>query len=179
MPIATPQDIIIRAMKAINALAAGETPAGEDTQDGLDVLNSMIRSWNAEGTAIYGELISAFNLVNGTQTYTYGYRRSLQCNPSAEDHESKRHPDLGKPRSKNSRRHHHLSRMGGYFNSGPASNTYPSVLYPDMAFPLMTLYLWGVPGSNLQLELYTWQQLQIFAALSDSASVCRRNMKEP
>jgi hypothetical protein len=43
----------------------------------------------------------------------------------------------------------------------------PQKLYNDGSFPNSNLYLWGQPSAGLQLELYTWQLLSGYVALTD------------
>lgn len=169
--MSTALDLVSRSAKSFNGLALGETMDGNEAQEALLMLNSMLALWQAEDLMPYGELISTFNLVNGTQTYTYGTGGVFNATRPQKITAANIILTSVSPAQRIPVDIINYQQWADISIQAQPSNTYPSVLYPDMAFPLMTLYLWGVPGSNLQLELFTWQQLQNFAALSDSFSM--------
>lgn len=70
--MATPLDIITRAMKDIGALAAGEAPSADEAQDGLDLLNDMIDQWSNESMMVFYRTEIVFNTVQNTVQYTLG-----------------------------------------------------------------------------------------------------------
>jgi hypothetical protein len=165
--MSTGLDLVTRSVKSFNGLGVGETMDGTEAQEALVTMNSMLASWQADGLMPWGELISAFNLVNGTVSYTYGTGGVFNAARPQKINKANlivttQSPVLRIPLDVLSYQEFaeiQLQALPG---------TYPSGIYPDWAFPLMTVYLAGTPGSDLQLELYTWQQLQNFAALSDS-----------
>lgn len=64
--------LIERAMQKIGTIAANETLAAEEANDGLDALNDVLETWSVEGLAVYGNLPEAFATVAGQSAYTYG-----------------------------------------------------------------------------------------------------------
>lgn len=70
--MATPFDIITRALKDIGALAAGEVPTADEAQDGLDMLNDMIDQWSNESMMVFYRTEIVFNTVQNTVQYTLG-----------------------------------------------------------------------------------------------------------
>ena len=70
--MATPRDIITRAMKDIGALAAGEVPTADEAQDGLDLFNDMIDQWSNESMMVFYRTEIVFNTVQNTVQYTLG-----------------------------------------------------------------------------------------------------------
>lgn len=47
--MSTATEIATKALKRINVIGAGETPAAPDLADSIDALNAMIASWEADG----------------------------------------------------------------------------------------------------------------------------------
>lgn len=70
--MATPYDIITRAMKDIGALAAGETPTADEAQDGLDMLNDMLAQWSNENMMVIYKTEIIFPVVQNQVQYTIG-----------------------------------------------------------------------------------------------------------
>lgn len=67
-----PIDIISRALKDIGALAAGETPSPEASQDAFDMLNDMLDQWSNEGMMVYYKTEIIFTTTNNQTQYTIG-----------------------------------------------------------------------------------------------------------
>jgi hypothetical protein len=70
--MATPFDIVTRALKDIGALAAGEVPTAAEAQDGLDMLNDMIDQWSNESMMVFYRTEIVFNTTQNTVQYTLG-----------------------------------------------------------------------------------------------------------
>jgi hypothetical protein len=67
------RDQIIRgALRAINVIAAGETPSSEDMQDGAEALNLMVKSWQTEGVYLWTHTEATLFLAYGTSSYSVG-----------------------------------------------------------------------------------------------------------
>ena len=67
----TAQELIKAALRAINAIATGETPTAAELQDGLEALKIMLRSWSGENIMVYS--ISQDTLtMTGASSYTIG-----------------------------------------------------------------------------------------------------------
>lgn len=47
--MATPQQIVTRALRRIRVIPSGGTPSAEDVEEGTEALTAMINSWEAEG----------------------------------------------------------------------------------------------------------------------------------
>lgn len=70
--MATPNDIISRALKDIGALEAGETPTPEAAQDAFEMLNDMIDQWSNEDMMVFYKTEVIFPIVSGQTQYTIG-----------------------------------------------------------------------------------------------------------
>ena len=70
--MATPLDIISRALKDIGALEAGETPTPEAAQDAFEMLNDMLDQWSNEDMMVYYKSEIVFPIVAGQTQYTIG-----------------------------------------------------------------------------------------------------------
>lgn len=161
----TGQDLITRAMKSIGACAAGETPSPEESQDALDILNSMVKLWNVDGTSIAGQIINAYALTNGKQTYTIGgpgLGADFDATRPTKITEANLIATSTTPNVRFPLNIIDYDQWADIRLQAQPTSAYPTKIYPDMAFPLTTLYLWGVPAQNLQLELFTWEQITSF-----------------
>lgn len=67
----TAQTLIKAALRAINAIASGETPTAAEMQDGLEAMQMMLRSWSAENIMVYSISQDTLTLT-GASSYTIG-----------------------------------------------------------------------------------------------------------
>jgi hypothetical protein len=167
----TALDLITRSLKALGAVAAGETLPDDEAEDGLVALNAMLGSWNAESTMVIGELISTYTLVSGTQTYTIGSGGVFNATRPQKITQANLIYSGVTPNTRLPLDIIDYQQWSDIRILSQPSNTFPSRLYCDYNFPLATIYLWGSPGSSLQLELYTWQALTTFALLTTTFSL--------
>jgi hypothetical protein len=68
----TAAQIITRAGNALGYLGITEVLTAADANQGLNVLNAMLDSWNGEGLASYAWQTNNFTLVANTSVYTIG-----------------------------------------------------------------------------------------------------------
>ena len=65
-------DLCTRALKAIGAYAAGESPDADDINDAFEMLNDMLETWSNATMMVPYVTEIVFPLVTGTATYTIG-----------------------------------------------------------------------------------------------------------
>jgi hypothetical protein len=65
-------DLITRAMKALQALGGTEVPNASEANDGLVAFNAMLDSWSLDDLVSYEVEENSFPLVAGTASYTVG-----------------------------------------------------------------------------------------------------------
>ncbi len=65
-------DLIKRSLVLINAIAAGETPDAQQSNDALLTLNEMLDSWSTETLAVYRDDAASFITTIGKAVYTIG-----------------------------------------------------------------------------------------------------------
>ena len=70
--MATTNDMITRAMKALKALGGNEVPSAAEYTDGLNAFNMMLESMSLERLATYRIQEQSFTLTIGTASYTIG-----------------------------------------------------------------------------------------------------------
>ena len=68
----TPLDLIIGALRNINALESGEVPNAVDAADALQVLNDMLESWTIEHLFVFCQTENRFLFNPGQYQYTIG-----------------------------------------------------------------------------------------------------------
>ncbi len=146
------------------------TPSVDQYAELIPALNRMLGSWNIDGAKIYTQKIETFALTSGVKTYTIGpggafntvrpnyYKFANILYPTA--------PIVRQPMMILYNAEQWASIRVEDIPGAPAW-----FLYPDMANPLTTLYLYPQPPANYQLELYTWQALSKYTAVSDTVIV--------
>ena len=68
----TALDLVVGALRSINALEAGETPNPNDSSDALQVLNDLLESWSTDKLFIYAGVENILTWTPGQYQYTVG-----------------------------------------------------------------------------------------------------------
>jgi len=68
----TANDLILGALKRINAYAPGETLANDDAIDALDTLNELLDSWSTDQSSVPASTETLLTFVPGQYQYTVG-----------------------------------------------------------------------------------------------------------
>lgn len=166
----TAEDLIARAMRAINVLPQGETPGAEEAADGLAALNDMVDSWSIDRLMTFTITRQLFSLIAGTQQYTLGAGGTFNF-PRPPRLENAGVIILNNPAQPLELPLEMLNK--DEWASVPVKNVqsnFPTSLYNDMAFPRMNLFFYPVPTTVSNIALYMWTVLQQFANLNTQYS---------
>lgn len=68
----TALDLVVGALRSINALEAGETPNPNDSSDALQVLNDLMESWSTDKLFVYAGVENILTWTPGQYQYTVG-----------------------------------------------------------------------------------------------------------
>jgi hypothetical protein len=162
----TVQDLIKAALRSINAIASGEPLDANEGADSLVALNSMLGSWNADRLTVRGLQSATYALTTSQQTYTIGAGGDFNAARPARVEAANviLSGNLRKPlRILNAAQWSavRLQSVGGL----------PEALYYDGGYPLGSLSLLPYPSIAASLELYTWQAIAKFSALTDTIAL--------
>jgi hypothetical protein len=162
----TSLNIIQKAYRLIGFLAVEETLPSAYAQEGLEILNQMVDSWNSESLTIYNIARQVFTLNPNQQTYQMGSGA----------------PDFNVPRPPK------ITAAGIISLNNPAqplelpmdmlttdrwaqipvkniTSTLPLELYDDNQFPYRGINFWPIPSATVDVALYTWSALSQFTDL--------------
>lgn len=148
----TAQTLIKASLRAINAIATGETPTAAEMADGLEALKIMLRSWSGENIMVYS--ISQDTLtMTGASSYTIGSGGDADTTWPVEIKGAVVDTD------------YNLKIIGEarYRSLARESNTIPGYLYYNPVYPLGVLYPYGTGGSSMVIDS--------LKALSDPATI--------
>jgi hypothetical protein len=170
----TAGDLIARALRAIGALAQGETPTAAEAADALATLNDLIDSWGAHRHAVYRVERATFDLVAGAQDYTIGTWVGGGSAPNTHfehvrpvwvDHASVLDPTGSDVLEEAIEVYTTVERWQQIPIKDVASD--PTELYVEAGWPYTTLHVYPVPDtSDLDLVLYLPVAVAQFADLS-------------
>lgn len=74
----TANEIIIGALRFINAYAPGESLSADDSADALTTLNDMLDQWSTDEASVFASSENIFNYTPGQYQYTIGNYLSTQ-----------------------------------------------------------------------------------------------------
>jgi len=155
---------INRALRLLGVLAEGETPSAATSQDSLTALNQMIDSWNTERLSVFCTQDQIFNWPIGEIKQTLGPSGDFVGNRPImiDDSTYFKDPTTGVS--------YGLKLINQQQYNGIAlktvSSTYPQVMWTNMTFPNVEMYIYPVPTRVLEFHIVSVQELTQPAALS-------------
>ena len=160
----TAGDIIYGSLRLIGQLAEGETPSSETAQDALVAMNQMIDSWNTERLAVFSTQDQVVTWPPSTRSRTMGPTGDIVAlRPVLVDDASYfRDPASGISFG--------LKLINQQQYNGIAvktvTSTYPQVLWVNMTYPNIEMYVYPVPTKVLEFHIVSVQELSAPANLA-------------
>lgn len=165
--LTTPENIIRRSMRLIQAIGTGETATADEITDGLDALNAMLDSWWNERIAVFAIEERSFALTPGTQNYPIGpaaaapfdVQRPLKIESAYVRLQSVDYPMLVVD----------YGRWAGI--SYKPLQGIPEWLYYEPTTPEGEIFLWPIPSQAMELFIGTRRQIQSFTTSNDTINM--------
>ena len=160
----TTADIIYGSLRLIGQLAEGEVPSGETAQDALNAMNQMIDSWNTERLAVFSTQDQVFSWLPGFRSRTLGPSGDFVGNRPVlvDDATYFRDPANGISFG--------IKIINQQQYDGIAvktvTSTYPQVLWINMTYPNIEMYVYPVPTKLLEWHFVSVEELTQPATLS-------------
>lgn len=161
--MATAGDIINGSLRLIGVLAEGETPSSETAQDALNAMNQMIESWNTERLAVYSTIDQVVTWPPGALFQTFGPTGNIVGSRPIliDDSTYFRDPASGIS--------YGLKLINQQQYNGIAvktvTSTYPQVLWVNMTYPDIEMYVYPVPTKVLEFHIVSVEELSQPASL--------------
>jgi hypothetical protein len=153
----TAGDLINGSLRLLGVLAEGETPSAETSQDALVAMNQMIQSWNTERLAVFSTQDQVVTWPPGQRSRTLGPTGDIVANRpvSIDDSTYFRDPATGIS--------YGLKLINQQQYNGIAvktvTSTYPQVLWVNMTFPDIEMYVYPVPTKVLEFHVVSVNEL--------------------
>jgi hypothetical protein len=149
--------LINGSLRLLGVLAEGETPSAETSQDALVAMNQMIQSWNTERLAVFSTQDQVVTWPPGQRSRTLGPTGDIVANRpvSIDDSTYFRDPATGIS--------YGLKLINQQQYNGIAvktvTSTYPQVLWVNMTFPDIEMYVYPVPTKVLEFHVVSVNEL--------------------
>ena len=161
-------DQINGAMRLIGMLAEGETPSAAASQDALSALNQMIDSWNTERLSVFSTQDQIFTWPASTQSRTLGPSGDFVGNRPVLLDDSTYFRDAATNVS------YGIKMINQQQYNGIAvktvTSTYPQVLWINMTYPDIEMYVYPVPLRPLEWHFVSVEELTQPATLATTLS---------
>jgi hypothetical protein len=150
-------DLINGSLRLLGVLAEGETPSAETSQDALLAMNQMVQSWNTERLAVFSTQDQVVTWPPGLRSRTLGPTGDIVANRpvSIDDSTYFRDPANGLS--------YGLKLINQQQYNGIAvktvTSTYPQVLWVNMTFPDIEMYVYPVPTKVLEFHVVSVNEL--------------------
>ena len=160
----TAGDIIYGSLRLIGVLAEGETPSSETAQDALTAMNQMIDSWNTERLAVFSTIDQVETWPPGSRSRTFGPTGDIVGSRPVliDDSTYFRDPANGISFG--------LKLINQQQYNGIAvktvTSTYPQVMWVNMTYPNIEMYVYPVPTKVLEFHIVSVQELAQPATLN-------------
>ena len=160
--LTTAADQIYAALRLIGQLAEGEQPSADTAQDALAAFNQMIDSWNTEELSIFSTQDQVFTWPAGALSRTLGPTGDFVGN----------RPVLVDDATyfKFNNVSYGIKLINQQMYDGIAvktvQSTYPQVMFVNMTYPDIEMYVYPVPNSTLEFHFISFEELNKPASLS-------------
>lgn len=162
--MATAGEQINGALRLLGVLAEGETPSSETSQDALNALNQMIDSWNTERLAVFSTQDQIFSWPPGALSRTMGPTGDFVGNRPVQLDDSTYFRDPASGIS------YGIKFINQQQYDGIAvktvTSTYPQVMFINMTFPDIEMYVYPVPTKVLEFHFISIEELTRPAGLA-------------
>ena len=160
----TAGDIIYGSLRLIGVLAEGETPSSETAQDALTAMNQMIDSWNTERLSVFSTQDQVVTWPPNARSRTMGPTGDIVAlRPVLVD-------DASYFRDPSSGISFGLKLINQQQYNGIAvktvTSTYPQVMWVNMTYPNIEMYVYPVPTKVLEFHIVSVQELSTPANLA-------------
>ena len=155
--MATAGDIINGSLRLIGVLAEGETPSSETAQDALNAMNQMIESWNTERLSVFSTQDQIEMWPPGLRSRTLGPSgdfvglRPVLIDDSTYFRDPSNNISFG------------IKLINQQQYNGIAvktvTSTYPQVMWVNMTYPDIEMYVYPVPTKVLEFHIVSVQEL--------------------
>jgi hypothetical protein len=157
-------DIINGALRLLGQLAEGETPSAETSADALLAMNQMLDSWSIERLSVFATRDDVFTWPANTIKRTYGPTGDfVGARPVLLD-DSTYFKDTASGLS-----YDILFINQDQYNGialKTAGSTFPQVMWVNMTYPDVEMYLYPRPTKDLEFHLVSVQELAQPATLA-------------
>ena len=153
----TAGDLINGSLRLLGVLAEGETPSAETAQDALKALNEMLASWNTERLAVFSTQDQVVTWPAMTRSRTFGPTGDIVANRPIAIDDSTYFRDASTGIS------YGLKLINQQQYNGIAvktvTSTYPQVLWVNMTYPDIEMYVYPVPTKVLEFHIVSVEEL--------------------
>ena len=150
-------DLINGSLRLLGVLAEGETPSAETSQDALAAMNQMIQSWNTERLAVFSTQDQVVTWPPSTISRTFGPTGDIVANRPVAIDDSTYFRDPASGIS------YGLKLINQQQYNGIAvktvTSTYPQVLWVNMTYPDIEMYVYPVPTKVLEFHVVSVNEL--------------------
>jgi len=160
----TAGDQINRALRLLGVLAEGETSSAAVMQDSLTALNQMIESWNTERLSVFSTQDQVFNWPASALSRTLGPTGDFVGNRPILLDDATYFRDPGTNVSFGIKLINQQQYDGIAVKT--VTSTYPQVLWVNMTYPNIEMYIYPVPTRLLEWHFISVEELSQPATLS-------------
>ena len=162
--MATAGEIIEGALRLLGVLAEDESPSAATANDALSAMNQMIESWNTERLAVFSTQDQVFTWPASAISRTLGPSGNFVGNRPILLDDSTYFKDPGTGVS------YGIKIINQQQYDGIAvktvTSTYPQVLWLNMSFPDIEMYVYPVPTRALEWHFISVEELTQPATLA-------------
>jgi hypothetical protein len=155
--MATAADLINSALRLIGQLAESEVPSNATSQDSLVALNQMIDSWSTERLSVFSTQDQVETWPANTRLRTFGPTGDIVGTRPAYFDDSTYFLDPSTGISYGLKFINQQQYNGIAFKT--VTSTYPQVIWVNMTFPNVEVYVYPVPTRTLEFHFVSVEPL--------------------
>lgn len=170
--MATPRDMINRALRGLGYLSITKLASGAEETAAFQCLTELMQSLNQQHLWLYDSTRYAHTINANDGDYSWGTAGDITSVPRPDKLQGASYL-IGTGTGQLEKPIHVIQTMVEWQNY-PLKNltsTYPSAVFYDPQFPLGLLYFRPIPTGTLSSLLYVWTKIAAFASISTTISL--------
>ena len=153
------RDLIRMSMLTMGVLAEGEDPSAAQLQDATTTLGMLLDTWSTEKLFIGTIAQETFPFVGGQQIYTMGPGGNFNTTRPVFIESASVRVSYGNPQQVDIPLALFNQDQWARISVKNTQSVFPTRVFVDQSFPLMTLYFWPIPTQTNQVYITSWKPI--------------------
>ena len=161
------RELITASAGLIGIIQQGEVLSSDDINLGLQTLDILLDEWSTLSLAVYSYSPTRFTLIPGQQIYTLGTGGDFDIERPMNIQQAYINYPQGSGNEVDLEINSLNDAEWASIKVKNVSSPIPTHYYSSGNYPLTNVYLWPIPSQTVDITLWLWSPLAVYATLDD------------